>query len=326
MSAFLPLHDPDRATRDEALRTARLAYGYNYTHVSPLAMLDAVSFRDEFSVDWLTQIAENVTVVFENNSFVEIDAEINIPEHGLSGILERLETDAEAALVGLKQVVSDALRLNVKLSAAPVSAKSIDEFAGLFRTIGLPPVSKTYANDDAFAGMRVIGPNPVMIRRLTERDARFPFSDSDFRAVLPNDSFDAALAEGRAYLADYSVLDGIDCSSFPHRQKYVYAPLALFVVNKATKRLTPVAIQCKQQPGPENPIFTPHDGYNWLIAKTIVEIADGNIHEPSTHLGRTHLLMEPFVVSTFRQLAPNHPLAVLLAPHFQGTLAINEAA
>jgi arachidonate 15-lipoxygenase len=36
--------------------------------------------------------------------------------------------------------------------------------------------------------------------------------------------------------------------------------------------------------------------------------------------------MEPFVVSTYRQLAPNHPLAVLLGPHFHCTLAINELA
>jgi arachidonate 15-lipoxygenase len=36
--------------------------------------------------------------------------------------------------------------------------------------------------------------------------------------------------------------------------------------------------------------------------------------------------MEPFVISTHRQLAPPHPLHRLLTPHFQGTLAINEAA
>ena len=63
-----------------------------------------------------------------------------------------------------------------------------------------------------------------------------------------------------------------------------------------------------------------------MIAKTIVEMSDGNVHEAFSHLGRTHLFMEPFVVSTYRQLAPTHPLSVLLRPHFEGTLAINEAA
>jgi hypothetical protein len=128
------------------------------------------------------------------------------------------------------------------------------------------------------------------------------------------------------YLADYALLDGAEAGDFPNGQKYLAAPLALFVVNKATGRLQPVAIQCHQRPGPDNPVFTPRDGWNWTIAKTFVEIADGNVHEALTHLGRTHLSMEPFVVSTYRQLAGNHPLHLLLQPHFEGTLAINEAA
>ncbi|MFN6069425.1 MAG: lipoxygenase family protein, partial [Pseudanabaena sp.] len=40
----------------------------------------------------------------------------------------------------------------------------------------------------------------------------------------------------------------------------------------------------------------------------------------------THLVIEPFVIATNRQLASNHPLYILLKPHFQGTLAINDAA
>jgi arachidonate 15-lipoxygenase len=100
----------------------------------------------------------------------------------------------------------------------------------------------------------------------------------------------------------------------------------LFVVTGPQKELRPVAIQCQQKPAADNPIFTPDDGYNWLIAKTIVETADGNIHEASTHLGRTHLAMEPFVISSYRQLAENHPLSRLLWPHFEGTLAINSAS
>jgi arachidonate 15-lipoxygenase len=36
--------------------------------------------------------------------------------------------------------------------------------------------------------------------------------------------------------------------------------------------------------------------------------------------------MEPFVLATVRQLASNHPLFLLLTPHFEGTMAINHAA
>src|SRR5207237_10363668 len=76
-----------------------------------------------------------------------------------------------------------------------------------------------------------------------------------------------------------------------------YAPLALFALPQGGKSLAPVAIQCSPVPGDGNPIFTPQDGYNWLIAKTTVQIADGNFHEAVSHLGRTHLFIEPFVLA-----------------------------
>ncbi|MFO0802378.1 MAG: lipoxygenase family protein [Gemmataceae bacterium] len=323
MSAFLPLQDPDHPAREIFLRAAREEYRYNYTHVSPLAILDRVPFKDEFSVGWLMDMAKRVAVVFANRAELELHDELKALHHGIRGLLGRLVSDAEAAVRGLKRMVGDALRFDGRITAHPTPPRQLEDYAELFRAIGLPPVAKDYAQDDCFAGMRVAGPNPVMLKRLAARDPRFPLADADF---LDGDSFDAALAEGRLYLADYAVLQNVECGDFPHGRKYLEAPLALFVVNKATKRLAPVAIQCRQQPGSNNPIFTPKDGWNWLIAKTIVEIADGNVHEAATHLGRTHLLMEPFAISTFRQLAPNHPLALLLGPHFQGQFAINDAA
>jgi arachidonate 15-lipoxygenase len=326
MSAFLPLQDPDHPAREVNLRAARKIYEYNYTHVSPLAILDRVPFEDEFAVGWLLKMAERVAVVFANRAELDIHDEAKAIHGGVKDLLGRMVSNVDFAIHGLKRVVSDALRLEPRVTSEPVPAKSLDDFTNLFCTIGLPPVCKDFQSDDSFAGMRVAGPNPVMLRLLTKRDDRLPLSDAEYKVVVPGDSFDAALAEHRLYLADYAILDGIECGDYPHGTKYVYAPLALFVLNKTTKRLAPVAIQCRQAPGSDNPVFTPRDGFNWMIAKTIVEIADGNVHEASTHLGLTHLLMEPFVVSTFRQLAPNHPLAVLLAPHFQGIFAINEAA
>ena len=51
--------------------------------------------------------------------------------------------------------------------------------------------------------------------------------------------------------------------------------------------------------------------------------ADTMHHELISHLGRTHLLIEPFAVSTKRVLPASHPVAVLLAPHVEGTIFIN---
>ena len=33
------------------------------------------------------------------------------------------------------------------------------------------------------------------------------------------------------------------------------------------------------------------------------------------------MLMEPFVVSTHRMLVASHPVAILLRPHFEGTVS-----
>ena len=91
--------------------------------------------------------------------------------------------------------------------------------------------------------------------------------------------------------------------------------------------LLPIAIQCRQNPNEtDNPIFTPKDGVAWEMAKTTVQIADFNYHELITHLGATHLVIEPFVVTTHRQLAANHPVKRLLLPHFEGTILINWGA
>ncbi|HEY9641694.1 MAG TPA: lipoxygenase family protein, partial [Coleofasciculaceae cyanobacterium] len=73
--------------------------------------------------------------------------------------------------------------------------------------------------------------------------------------------------------------------------------------------------------------ITPSTGADaWMMAKTIVQIADVNFHEAVSHFARTHLLVEPFVTATHRRLPESHPLFKLLVPHFQGTLAINYAA
>ncbi|HEY9697419.1 MAG TPA: lipoxygenase family protein [Trichocoleus sp.] len=211
-------------------------------------------------------------------------------------------------------------------------ASSLEDYLNLFPYIGAPDVSKTFQSDDFFAYMRVAGPNPLMITRMTAPDPRFPVTEEQYRSIMGEDSLQTAMQEGRVYLADYGVLDGALNGTFgahPPVQKYVYAPLALFAVptgDTADRALRPVAIQCGQNPA-EYPIITPATGADaWLMAKTIVQIADVNFHEAVSHFARTHLLVEPFVITTHRQLPTTHPLFKLLVPHFQGTLAINFAA
>ena len=63
--------------------------------------------------------------------------------------------------------------------------------------------------------------------------------------------------------------------------------------------------------------------YIWMLAKMWFNNADASFHQTCTHLGYTHLVMEPIAVATHRSLSPSHPMFRLLAPHFMYLLAIN---
>ncbi|WP_392482371.1 lipoxygenase family protein [Nostoc sp. C110] len=231
-------------------------------------------------------------------------------------------------------ILRDALNriINLLYEGQPTGhATSLKDYENLFPVISLPAIAKTYQEDEVFAYMRVAGYNPVMIERVTTPSDRFPVTDEHYQAVMGNDdSLAAAGLEGRLYLADYKILDDAINGTFPDEQKYLYAPLALFALPKGsdpTRLLRPIAIQCGQTPGTDYPIVTPNSGkYAWIFAKTVVQIADANIHEAVTHLARTHLFVGVFAIATARQLPLTHPLRILLRPHFDSTLAINDAA
>lgn len=267
-----------------------------------------------------------------------IDAALQKPLQGIPSNESEVGTFVTSTLIKILgedflKTLAKNLYKRLKEIAPKGRASSLDDYRKLFAYIKLPQAADIFQTDDFFAQMRVAGPNPVMIQRMTTVDGRFPVTEEQFQSVMGNtDSLQTAIQEGRVYLADYAVLNGAVNGTFgaePEIQKYAYAPLAMFAVpagNAANRLLRPVAIQCGQSPA-EYPVIMPSTGTDaWLMAKTIVQIADANFHEAVTHLARTHLLIEPFVIATHRQLSLTHPLFQLLVPHFQGTLAINNAA
>ncbi len=321
MSAFLPAFDPDPETRTAGRIERRTEYLYNHAYVSPLALIEDVPGRDRFPIDFTTLVLGKIMTNVANQA--DADSSLRRELRKSDNVLAQVALGASTAVSAVAGLVGQA----IGVAADERRLMTIDDYNALFHVIGLPPISKDFHLDSTFAELRLAGPNPMLIRRIDKLDDRFPVTDAHFRIALPGDSLAAAGAEGRLFLVDYAILDGVETGVTPGGlPKYLYAPLALFAVNKATKALAPIAIQCRQKPADDNPIFTPDDGYNWRIAKTIVEIADGNYHEAITHLGRTHLTIEPFVIAAHRELGRNHPLAVLLMPHFDGTLAINHLA
>jgi arachidonate 15-lipoxygenase len=195
-----------------------------------------------------------------------------------------------------------------------------------------PATLSNFQQNQVFAYMQVAGPNPLMLQQIEKIDSRLPITNEQYQNIVRlEDSLNAALQEGRLYLADYSKLGTLKNGSFDGGEpKYIYAPVALFAVppdKYSDRNLLPIAIRCQQTPGDENPIFTPLDGDNWMTAKTVLQMADSNYHELISHLAQTHLLIEPFVLATNRCFTdPNHQVRLLLKPHLEGTILINYGA
>ncbi|WP_218082835.1 lipoxygenase family protein [Anthocerotibacter panamensis] len=320
---LLPQNDPNLAERTAQLQQIQQEYQYNYTYIPPLPMAEKLPFAELPSLKWLLLVGDAALKLMLNT--LQGKHEDSLLDH-----LQTYSTFSNLLKQNNPQDVERRLKevfTLIQSSYTEGEGLNWDEYKQIFQSIPLPAISQTFMEDTEFAWLRVAGPNPLVIQRVNDSSQLFWITDSQYQTVMPKDTLAQAVAQGRLYLADYSVLRTVEAGSYPQDQKYLSAPLALFAVKAGI--LTPVAIQLS----PGGPLFTPTAAaastqayWTWLMAKTIVQIADANYHELISHLGRTHLLVEPFVLATHRQLAPNHPLNLLLTPHFEGTLSINDAA
>ncbi len=200
---------------------------------------------------------------------------------------------------------------------------SLQAFDDFFPTQGKPEVSKIYQSDRSFAEQRLSGVNPMVLKQMTQLGPESSVTSTDLQTACPTIAIEAAMANGSLYIADYSSLSFVAGGTFKGLKKYLPTPIAFFYLNELTQALIPIAIQVQPKPG--SAIFTPQDKpLDWLVAKMCVQAADANHHEMSTHLCRTHFVMEPFGIATPRRLAANHPVHLLLAPHLRFLLAIND--
>ena len=193
-----------------------------------------------------------------------------------------------------------------------------------------PELVDNFQQDRIFGLQRVIGVNPVVLRAVTPQHplpGKLP--ESEIRRIFAEQideiEYAAAIEQKRVYVLDYADLEILQQNP-GHidggRKQYVTAPiLALYL--QSDGMLRPFAIQLYQDPGSDNPIYTPKDGNLWQTAKLFVQVADGNHHILYTHATRIHYVMEAIIMASRRQLYKSHPLAVLLNPHLQHTLNVN---
>lgn len=316
LTPTLPAADPDPAGRHTAIAAERLLWRYNYSANPPLAMAEAVPDFDQFPPAWL---AANVRVLGElvQNAVKAVralDPSRPIDDRELAKIVAL----ADAAVAGVENpwTLLPALQNALETLRLSGDATGLTDFRALFQSIRTPTIAQTFLNDAAFAENFIAGANPLILEQREHVD------HPAFRALLAAALPDGAPLEERTVLAaDYSGLAGVECGQHGPRQKYLPAPLACFVVRDG--RLVPFAIRLGANP--QDAWVGPKDNAVWRVAMTAVRVADANMSALWFHHARTHMIIEPLVLATRRNLSARHPVRILLEPHFAGTLAINRA-
>lgn len=192
-------------------------------------------------------------------------------------------------------------------STAPMTPSRL---AALYTTLPAPPVAAPAADpttaDRLFAWQRQAGANPYALHAVdtVPADVRLP---------------EGTTADGLARARRLYACDGTHQASLrPADGRVLPAVRSWFTVDDEGQ-LVPLAIHLPEAVHPD-------EGLRWALARAAVAAADANEVELYWHLGRAHFLLEAVAVAAGRELSDRHPLAVLLAPHLHGTLAINGAA
>jgi len=208
-----------------------------------------------------------------------------------------------------------------------IRQKSLQDFREVFALTQPPSIVERFETDEYFAECFVAGPDPTRLHRMTAVPGKFPITSAHLASVpeFAGDDLATAIAAGRVYWVDYEAMSELDNGKHPQAPKYMYSPMVALCVPRRGGPLRPFAIQCGQDPAGRE-VYTPVDGYSWKLAKNCVLSAHNTYHEVLTHLGFTHLMSEPVLLSAVRNLAANHPVAVLLKRHFEGTFSINKLA
>jgi arachidonate 15-lipoxygenase len=284
---YLPQKDPDVNVRINWLDKNREEYKFNYDYLAPLPVIDKVPHKEIFSAEYTAKRLASMATLAPN----------------------MLAAKARNFLDPLDE---------------------LEEYEELLSLLPKPDVIKNYKTDSCFAEQRLSGANPLAIQKIDVLPENFAVTDAHFQKVAGTElTLEKALKEGKLYFLDYPLLSDIKGGVYENVKKYLPKPQALFYWQSSDSpnggSLVPVAIQINHDSGAKSVIYTPDDPHlDWFLAKTCVQIADGNHQELGSHFAYTHAVMAPFAIVTARQLAENHPIALLLKPHFRFMLFDND--
>lgn len=230
----------------------------------------------------------------------------------------------------------------VQPASAFAPAEGIATFESYYPSYPKPSVINDWLTDESFGEQRLSGVNPVTLELVTRLPENFDIKQVK-SALKDVGQLDTLITNKALYMVDYTKVlanvKGGQVNVFGIKdpiKKFMPKPIALFEwhsdpdnkndPSQKTGRLLPVAIQIDINNDGGYKVFTPNSApLLWGIAKICFSCADSNVHEMVTHLGRAHFAQESFGAVTPMQLAPEHPLHILLKPHLR-FMVYNNAA
>lgn len=318
----LPQTEPNPAARAASIARDRDRYRFTFAN-HDVGFCEDVPSSERFSLDYLAHIVERKAQLKANR----VLAEAVLAQH--AGRLVPREM-ASRALDAVRNKVLDTLYAPARSpELTPYRARPperLSAYRDVFQCLPPPRVVSTWRDDQEHAWQRLAGVGPVVIERSgAHLSQRIGIDAATYANVMPGDTLEAALAEGRLFECHYDLLAGIDAGATDGHRKYLTTPVGLYAVPKggATPKrpLVPVCIQTTPHADPAS-VFTKQDGYAWQLAKTTLQSSDDNFHGVVDHLGRCHVLVLQVAMASYRSLAERHPVRVLLHPHFEYTFPV----
>lgn len=311
--------DPRRSTE---LAGVRKDYGYDYTYQVPVGT--KLYSRDQPGATWFIKVLKGLTICRANTEAI-LDKTgwktVNpLPQLSAKDLATTIQTQDLSILFNYYMTDLGAIQGGGR-------PKSLEDYEAVFQKVQKPYTVARFMDDKYFAHSYLAGPNANFFKAIKTVPSNFPIDNTIFRRTkeFASDDLQRALNAGRVFIADYKELNTMSPGRHPLQQKHIYQPIVAFAQPEAGGTMMPFAIQCGQSPS-AFPIFGPSDSWAWQMAKGTAWAAHYMYHEMLTHLGLTHLLIEPLVIATRRQLHSRHPIYGLLSPHFEGTMNINSLA
>ena len=185
---------------------------------------------------------------------------------------------------------------------------------------------QTSIRDEVFCAYRLSGPNPTSIKLCNMEDlVKMRLDETKLNDMK------VFLNKKQLFVVDFSMMADFPAGTkelpFEDVPKHVFGSIALFKLEK--DHLDAVCITVFGKGKEQSKVFHPSpdpDDCAWKIAKCIFQSNDAVFHEAFAHLAGTHLVLEAFLVGTYRCLPKKHPLHVLLDKHLEGTALINSVA